>query len=122
MPAQLFILYRTYSSLVGSLALPVAAMVQVVTIEDVRRGAFGWFWMRRQNGCPCGRYAFYHECGHLPTSPILHKCGGTLSQGSGGIILCYRPAPLVNVHNVVIRGQCSHCRNNNNNNNHRWGH
>jgi len=67
-------------------------------------------WAQSRNGCSCGRYAFYLECGHLHGQPMMLKCGKTRQATTGFTILCYRPAPLVHVYNVVVRGRCEHCQ------------
>lgn len=86
----------------------------VVTIDrnQIRNNISLWCQVQQHfetYDCTCGRYTVYYECGHIIAPPTLFRCERTISNHTRDVILCYRPARLVDVFSVNIRGRCRHC-------------
>ncbi|SPQ20847.1 29264baf-db52-4f96-af6c-63838e1c0fc7 [Thermothielavioides terrestris] len=85
-------------------------MPTVINLRDLMSEQGRWLRVNGPDGCTCGRYVFYLECGHLARAPLLFVCSGTISETTGQVRLCYYPARLIHVYDIVIQGRCSHCR------------
>jgi hypothetical protein len=64
---QAFTQQPIYRDLI-TLSTPPHDVMAVLIYARQMMGHFG-LWRRHRNGCACGRYAFYLECGQLDGMP-----------------------------------------------------